>query len=440
MENEDDLNSTFLKTTTKNQKLTSVKHRVIRTKEDFDKLEEDWSLLCKQTESHIFQTFDWNRTWWDHFGTYGELQIFVLYDKETVVGIAPLFCDRFTVLGVEMYVYLRMIGSRVNKTEGGMLLGETAYSDYLQFLIHNDYIIYFYDHFLFFLKYEVKFDELILEEVPELSTTFTILDNNFSLPGYTLDTINASKSLQILPEKKWSHYLKKLTVKERSNVRRALKTLKEGDKKLFRVEHLNDKNKFKANLNRFVELHQNQWREQGLAGTFGEFPMYNFFIEISEKMHGKGYLQISAVFPKEEQGIEHCLAIDVLIVYNERFYGQHRALNTSSTYYRNAPGKVLLMATVLEAVKREMTFDFMRGNEIYKQRLATNVNQNKTIHIFDSSGHQKLYKWFIISVQTIQKKVLVERIRMQVIMSQNKSEPTIIRYANFLLERISKRL
>ncbi len=438
MEIKETVISKCLDKTSKNLKSSGIKHRIIKTKEGFDELEADWNLLSEKIKPHIFQTFDWNRTWWDHFGSHGELQIFVLYQGETAVGIAPLFRDRYTAWGIKPYVFLRMIGSRVSKTDEGVLLGEIAYSDYLQFLIHDDFITPFYKHLQFFLQYEVDFDELILEEVPEKSTTLIIFDDDFTFSSYELNIENASRSHQVLPENKWKNYLMKLTVKERSNVRRALKTVKKGDKQLFRIEKRNCESTFKPSLKRFIELHQQQWNERGFPGTFAETSMNKFFIEISEKLHAKGYLLIYALFPKGEQNIEHCLAIDIVVAYNQNLYGQHMALNMSSPHFKKAPGKALLLATVMESVKSEMTYDFLRGSESYKQRLATHVQQNKLIRFFDSSGRKWMHKGIITSIQQIRKTVTVERTRMQVVMSQNKSDPAIIRYVNFLYTRISK--
>jgi len=40
----------------------NIRHVVIDSNEEFDKLESKWNRLSEQTDSHVFQTFDWNRT------------------------------------------------------------------------------------------------------------------------------------------------------------------------------------------------------------------------------------------------------------------------------------------------------------------------------------------------------------------------------------------
>lgn len=417
-----------------------IKHRVINSDIEFDELKTDWNLLCERTDSCVFQIYEWNRTWWNHFGAHGTLQIFVLYDGKTLVGIAPLFLDRTEITGMKSYTCLRMIGSEISTTEEGPLLGFKPYSDYLQFLIEEDYITLFYEHLSHFLTNEVYFDELIIEEIPENSSTLTILNYDFSSVGYEVSISDASKSYNVLPEDSWENYLKNLTSKERNNVRRSLKSIGNGEKSIFRVEELELSGDIKKTLQRFIELHQKQWNARGMPGSFAEICMYQFFMDVSKKLYENGHLKIKTIQADEMYGIEQCLGIDINLVYKSRMYGQHRAMDIESRYFTRSPGKALLTSTIKDAVQSYKTFDFLRGEEKYKQRLATNMNQNKTVRIRVSSGYRKWAGQILSVLHRIYKTMKVESVRLKVIEDQNKSGLAITRYFHSLIERIKKRV
>jgi len=424
----------------KREKFSVIKHRIINSEKEFDELKTDWNLLCERTDSGIFQIYEWNRTWWDFFGASGELQIFVLYDGETLVGIAPLFFDRTAIAGMKPYTCLRMIGSEISSTEDGPLLGFKPYSDYLQFLIEKDYIKSFYEHLTYFLKNEIYFDELLLDEVPEHSSTLSILNYDFSSNGYELRITNASKSYDVLPEDSWDDYLNNLTSKERNNIRRSQKSTRKGEKYLFRIEEFELTGDIKNKLKRFVELHQKQWNAKGVPGSFAESSMYGFFMDVSQKLYKNGHLKIKTIQADGKFGLEHCLAIDINLVYKNRIYGQHRAMDIESAYFSKSPGKALLTSTIKDAVQSHRAFDFLRGDEKYKQRLATNMNQNKTIQIRVSSSYRKSAGRILSLLHRIYKMMAVENVRLQVIKDQNESGFAITRYFRFLFERINRRI
>ena len=441
---ENDLEYTSFKNGVKSKpetrkKYSVIDHRIINSEKKFDELKTDWNLLCERTDSSVFQIYDWNRTWWNYFGALGELQIFVLYDGETLVGIAPLFFDRTAIAGMKSYTRLRMIGSEISTTEEGPLLGFKTYSDYLQFLIDEKYIKLFFEHLSYFLTNEVKFDELLLEEVPENSSTLNIRNYDFSSNGYELSISNASSSYIVLSEDSWEDYMKNLTSKERNNIRRNQKNTQNEKEKLFRLEEFELNGDVKKPLNRFIELHQKQWNAKGQPGTFTENSMHLFFMDVSQKLYKNGHLKINTIQPDGKHGLEHCLAIDINLVYKNRIYGQHRAMDFESSYSTKSPGKALLIASIKDAVQSQRAFDFLRGKEKYKKRLATSMNQNKTVQICVSSGYRKWVGRILSILNRIYKKITFEGVRLQVFKNQNKSGLAITRYFRSLFERMKRR-
>ena len=412
---------------------------IITTKSGFDQLEPCWNHLWEQTDCFIFQTFDWNRTWWDHFGEFGQLQIFALYDAEKLVGIAPLFYDSYSVLGWKTHLSLRLIGSRVYKTDEGPLLGDKAYSDYLQFIIHEEYTQTFLNYFVEYLKAS-QFDDLILEEVPERSSTLDIQNQNLAAHGFITRVSSASSTPYINPAENWEAYLETLDVKQRYNVRRSLKNIVDNKYRLFYLETLGCDENIEPRRNRFIRMHQQQWNNLGLPGTFAEKCMIGFFKDITDKVHKKGMLRIYTLYHKNDVNLEQCLGIDVMIACRSRMYGLHRAVDSGSPYYKKGPGKSLLVATIQEAIQTSCTFDFLRGVESYKLRLTSGVNENKTIVISCARRNKNPLTDIISFVRRIERLLIIERRKKRIIARQNTYYSTSTGYLKILFNRIKNRI
>lgn len=420
----------------------NIRHTIINSEEEFDNLETEWNLLSERTDSHVFQTFDWNRTWWNYYGDFGELQIFVLYDEDKVVGIAPLFLDKYPLFGVTTYTCLRMIGSKIRTTKDGTLMGTKAYSDYLQFLILDEYEASFFKHLMVFIRNETNFDGMILEEIPERSSTLAILENDFSSFGFKVDIKNASITTRVVPEEDvWEEYLKNLTGKERRNVRKSLRMIKGSKDDLARVVKVdNNDDDLELWLKKLVKLHQNQWNSESLPGTFSQKSMENFFLEACRKLLIKDSIRIYALLPAGENGIENAVAMAIVIIYNNRMYLQHRAMDMSSPLLQIGPGSILNTIIIKEAVESGKTFDFLRGDETYKQRLANNINQNKTIEISSESVRQVVIRRILNTKQNLKKRYTNELVRKEIVTKNQSFIAGWYHYARFIFARIANKL
>jgi CelD/BcsL family acetyltransferase involved in cellulose biosynthesis len=68
----------------------------ITTDDGFDRLQEEWNQLVLRLDvPSPFQSWEWCRTWWKHFGSTHRLRILVFRDAGEVIGIAPLHQRRY---------------------------------------------------------------------------------------------------------------------------------------------------------------------------------------------------------------------------------------------------------------------------------------------------------------------------------------------------------
>jgi CelD/BcsL family acetyltransferase involved in cellulose biosynthesis len=72
-------------------------------------LREQWDQLVAESDSDIYQSYDWCRIWWRHYGAGRKLRIFVFRAHEQLVGIVPMFFEHLgpALLGLRM---AKMVG------------------------------------------------------------------------------------------------------------------------------------------------------------------------------------------------------------------------------------------------------------------------------------------------------------------------------------------
>ena len=363
-----------------------TKLKIITDDDDLKSLEQDWKELAWKSDTHIFQTYEWNHIWWKHFGTNKKLHIVAVYTENKLVGIAPFFEDDVRLFDQKVYSCLRFLGSYVSQPEGNPLTGSISYSDYLGCIIHPGYEELFCRLILqHFIDVKSEFDEIILDEVFEESVI-----NNMMIPlivksnyGLNCKIEPASTSPVIQLDSTWELYLKSLNVKDRYNARRYYKRSKQGDKKAFKIEKLKHPEQLPGLLADLIRMHQQQWNSRGFAGTFSEIRMRDFFMEIAKSFYEKGWIEFNMAIPVES-GAKY-VAIDAFLTYRNKVCLMHRGMEENSLYRKQGPGNVLLFARLNEAIHDGVkVFDMLRGTEEFKLKMATKINQNNKITI--SSG------------------------------------------------------
>src|SRR6266849_572366 len=66
---------------------------VVLNKKSFFSLREEWNSLVESSTAGIYQTFDWQWSWWRHFGDSFQLHVVVVRRGEHVIGIAPFYLE-----------------------------------------------------------------------------------------------------------------------------------------------------------------------------------------------------------------------------------------------------------------------------------------------------------------------------------------------------------
>ena len=416
--------------------------KIIAKNEDFEALEQGWIDLARESDTHIFQTFEWNKIWWKHFGSNRKLHIVAVYLGNKLVGIAPLFEDDVTLFGRKVYSCLRFLGSYVSQPEGEPLIGSISYSDYLDCIIQPGYEQLFY---LFILQHfneiNSNFDEIILDEVSEESgackTMIPLLDVRKNGLSYKIKQASSSPVIQL--DSTWESFLKSMNAKERHSVRRYYNRSVKGETMAFKIEKTKHAEELPEILVDLIRMHQQQWNKRGFAGTFSEKRMRDFFVEIAKKFFEKDWIEINKAVPVEKN-IKY-VALDVFMTYKNRVYLMHRGMDENPLYKKQGPGNVLLFSRLNEAIKDGVkVFDMLRGSEDFKLRIATKINQNKKIVVTSRYNSEKLFPRLVKGYMKIIKHVRIEELHLIIVFDGKSFLRGITDYVQFLYRRIKHKL
>jgi CelD/BcsL family acetyltransferase involved in cellulose biosynthesis len=411
--------------------------KVITSEEGFDKLKDVWANLVDVAESTVFQTYEWNRTWWKYYGERGQLHLVAFYTGKKLVGIAPLFRDSIKFFGKQGYLCFRFIGSDVSQPPGGDLLGLISYTDYLDFIIRPGFEDPVYSSLLkYFLTCDCTYDEIILDVVPQHSTMWEHFLPKLELYGLQFLIEEQPTSQIIKLRDSWNNYLAKLSKNRRSHIRRSLKKVYNSKKKIFDEFEVTKEEDVLPFFEKLVRLHQTRWNRVGSLGTFAEKKNYAFHKEISMTFFKKGWLQLKVLQPIDHT--EDLVAVDLNYRFKNRHYGIHSSVNMDSKYYSEGPGSVLLNLTLKNVAESSYLdfYDFLRGSEDYKIRLSNQTSRNRRIVITNIDREGKVTPQLVKRYAYYKRRLYREFRQLSLFFEPRSFFKAISGYTHFLLNRV----
>ncbi len=324
------------------------------------------ALACRSPHHRIFQTFEWNRSWWEAFGAGRELWVLLVHEGETLVAVAPLALARQRVYGLPQRV-LEVMGFGV--------------SDYFDFLVEPERPDLL-ERMLHFIRdsgpaWDMLFIPYLLDESP----TFDALPRFFRQRALGVDIRTRYEAPtrcfgiepqddQKLPRKKslkrhFNHFARSGTL-EFHNLRAADEIAPYLDT-LFR-QHI-ERRALTVDPSRFLDpAHQ------------------HFYRVLTREMGPTGWLLFSLVQFDGQP-----------IALHFGFEFQNRLLWYKPTFdvalASQSPGEVLIKYMMEDALARGLAeFDFSIGEEEFKYRFANQTRQTHALRVFRHRLPHALYR------------------------------------------------
>jgi CelD/BcsL family acetyltransferase involved in cellulose biosynthesis len=285
----------------------------------------------------IFILPPWLETWWREFGSDGDLYLYAARQGDTVVGIAPLMV----------------------RDGGAFFIGSDDLCDYVDFIISPGR-----EHDFF----QMLFDDLSAKGISPLtlkglrpdSPTVTHLVGMARDRGYGFSCTVENISLELDLPHTWEEYLAMLGQKQRHEVRRKLRRIREaGDIEYRIVEESED---VPHAMDVFLRLFRQ--RRGGNKATFMTDQRESFFRTVAMAMAQARLLRL-CILELNASPVASVMCFDYdqrVYLYNSGYDPQYASLSVGFI------SKILSIKDSIERGRR--TFDFLKGAEDYKYRLG----------------------------------------------------------------------
>ena len=284
----------------------------------------------------IFALPPWLEIWWNEFGATGDLYLFAARQRRTVVGIAPLLLK-----GTEAF-----------------FIGSDDLCDCLDFIVapgrENDFFNILLDDLN-----RRGISRLTLRGLRPNSTVLTYLVGMARERGYEVSCAVENVSLELDIPSTWDEYLGMLSRKQRHEVRRKLRRIREAGQVNYRtVEDSGD-------VPDAMEIFLNLFRQsRGDKATFINARRESFFRSLAKAMAQVRLLRLG-ILELDSWPIAAVMCFDYsnrVYLYNSGYDPQYASLSAGLI------SKILSIKDSIERGRRK--FDFLKGAEDYKYRLG----------------------------------------------------------------------
>ena len=328
--------------------MSQVRTRVLKGFNDASFGPDCWRALLSCGDSDVmFLTREWQCAWWESFGRGQLLLILAEMDGEDI-ALAPFFTEAGMVY---------FVGS------GG--------SDYLDFIgnISDPHIL---DALLTKARKSVTdFIGFVFYHVPEISHTGNRLMEAAERLG--LSFFDEGELLAPALDLRGKEGQGLAATRKKSLVRHENFFRREGG---LEVLHMKDGRAILPHLDEFFEQHMARWTKTPYPSLFHDKTQCTFYKQLCKEAADTGWLRFTRINWENRP-----IAFHFGFYYNGSYmwYKPSFAIDLAN----RSPGEVLLRYLLLAAIEEgAKTFDFGLGEEVFKSRFATHVNNVHTWSLY----------------------------------------------------------
>jgi len=315
-----------------------ISRTAIVYRESLDSIESVWRAASSAAWLNrcLFITPPWLRAWWESFGAGREAALATIRQADRLLGLAPLMVEAGEV----------------------SFMGDPEVCDALDFAVDPDRTREFFRTLLDHLR-ESGMQRLNLGPIRPDSVTYRCLVPLLEQSGCPLTLVDEDVSYEMELPSDWDGFLQRLGAKQRHEVRRKLRRLHEAGTVRFRV--LDQPTAIAAAFPRFLELFRDSRPDKA---AFMTAPMSEFFQRLARYLGAIGRVRLGLLEVDEAPAaMVFCFDDgDTVFLYNNGYDPRFRQVDV---------GLLSKLLSVQDSIERgRRRYDFLKGNEIYKQRLG----------------------------------------------------------------------
>jgi len=334
---------------------------VIETLADLDALAPSWNQLCQLSTGSPFQTFGWNRAWYEGYASsYDQMLVFVLKRENSTVAILPAYRKGGAV---------RMAADHIGDLQDVICADNDAATAVVQSAL------------TWTRKHRCR---MVFDQVPETGRLYKVLQALCPDRDHILrfQKHYATCMITELPESLDAH-LQTMPRKRRQNLKRHLNKMER--------EHPEAEYSF----------HGTDSITEEMLDEISAFHLKHFNKDGNSLFTSDQFLNhLKAVAKDQDSGLEisflrlngEILAVHVGLVFNRIYHGFLTAYDMN---YRNlSPGFCLVLRGIDHYLQtgKIQTLDFLLGTERYKEQF-TNANYKVGRFQILPWGPMKLVRW-----------------------------------------------
>jgi CelD/BcsL family acetyltransferase involved in cellulose biosynthesis len=333
----------------------------------FFALRSEWREVMERCSSlSVFQTYEWQRTWWKHYGT-GSIHTLVAHAGSQAVAILPLYKSAQRLPLVRSMALIKLIG-----------VGGDTSPDYLGQIAMDDYAQDAADAFArYLLEHRADWDVLELTDLPASSPLRAVL-MSAQLPGGCVAIPQSPTPIRFceLPAS-WDLYLQSLSSHARHSVRSIRKKfLAEPQSRLFQWT---DAARLDWAIDELIRLHTLRWEGRAEHYSFSSERYNAFHRELMHEFLRAGRLRLYCM--QRAGGM-----IGIFYGYGFRGTLYHFQGGFDPQFEKIRAGQCLMAFAIESAIAEGCTcLDMLRGDYEYKKRWAPLIRETYSYRIVRST-------------------------------------------------------
>ncbi len=348
---------------------------ILSREEEFVEIREEWNELVKSSSATIFQTHEWLSLWWQFYGKSNQsLHCLLIREEGVLVGIVPLYSEKFSFLGITFQRRFGMLGEGIAYPASSGYFFDDGPSDYLDAIVRTGY--------------ERRAGRLVLEYFcgtgKYSAVDFVNAPENGVIMGHIVPQLNgghrsvvkAADACPYIPvPASMEDFFSKLSASVRRRMRQARRGWEEGPGFVI-AEAITLEERRRA-LDAIRDLHQKRWNRVGFPGLFADERFAGFQSALLEKFHERGWLWCKTAMASGE-----CVGARMAFRFKDCYYDYLSGFDDNSDAARRRPGLALLLSMIEDAAldgSREV--DLLRGDEEYKFDLTDHIRRNSNVTI-----------------------------------------------------------
>jgi CelD/BcsL family acetyltransferase involved in cellulose biosynthesis len=331
-----------------------------------------WTTLLNGVSecSTIFLTPEYVLNWWKYFGDGGKLSVLMLFEDNSLVGVAPLAISQSNSFGLPRRI-LRFVGSRQ--------------ADHLDFYIEPDFRREGMTKIFEYIMTNLQWDVMDLLDFPNDSENVSLLrellDSHHLV--YSIEPCTVCPYLQIKDSDWDAFYARKRSKSTRKDLLRRLRRLSElGHLEFRRYEDPAD---IEYVFPQLFAVYEKRWDKKNNSSAFIDKKKRLFYKDMAVALSRRGKIDILTL---ELDG--RVIAFTLSAFNNTQFTWLFTAHVPA---FRKFFLGELILTHLLEDVFRPGSFhefDFTRGDEPYKYKWAEGERSNLRILVCNRSMISKV--------------------------------------------------